>query len=186
MANPDKKKSDTAVSDNEEILTANGENFNDSAESEHSPSLEAKLEEKSRLLDEALDRYKRLQADFDNFRRRTVKEKEEISIIVTERIIFELLPVMDNFERAITSFPENDAGLTTGVEMIFRQFNAVFAKLGVEQIQAIECHFDPSQHEAVMRVEDSGKPEGTIVCEIQKGYKLNGRVLRASMVNVAG
>lgn len=185
MANSDKEKPDIIINDAKDELVENGENSDGSAEAETSLLL-AELEEKNRLLDEAIDRHKRLQADFDNFRRRTAKEKEDIAVLVTERIISDLLPVMDNFERALTSSAEEAASFTEGVEMIFRQLNSVFAKLGVEPIPAVDCQFDPARHEAVMRVEDSGKPEGTIICEIQKGYKINDRVIRASMVKVAG
>lgn len=144
------------------------------------------LDEKGRLLDEMTDRYKRLQADYDNFRRRTRQEKEELSIIVTERIICELLPVVDNFERATASTSTDVNALTTGVEMIFRQLNNTLAQLGVEPIIAVGNMFDPTQHEAVLRLEDSDQPDGMIVEELQKGYKVNGRVIRPSMVKVVG
>lgn len=144
------------------------------------------LEEKSRLLDEMTDRYKRLQADFDNFRRRTRQEKEELSAIVTERIVCQLLPIVDNFERATASTTTDITALTTGVEMIFRQLSNTLSQLGVEPISAVGNIFDPAQHEAVMRIEDSNQPDGMIVEELQKGYKVNGRVIRPSMVKVVG
>jgi molecular chaperone GrpE len=175
--NPDKEDAITIeTAENEESLAP---------EQEESP-LQAELIEKDRLLAEAADKYKRLLAEFDNFRKRTGKEKEDIKLVVTEQMISELLPVMDNFERAIKNAAEETASFSAGVEMIFRQFNAVFAKLGVEAIPTEGCQFDPAWHEAVMRVEDSGKAEGTILAEIQKGYKINGRIIRASMVQVAG
>jgi molecular chaperone GrpE len=179
VSNPDKGKPDTDM-ENENF--ANAPNEPDA----EMLALLSEIDEKNRLLQDAAERYKRLQADFDNFRRRTVKEKEDISIIVTERIVSELLPVMDNFERALNSQAEEATSFLSGVEMIFRQFNLALAKLGVEQIQTIDCQFDPLWHEALMRVENSGKPEGTIVGEIQKGYKLHGRIIRASKVQVAG
>ncbi|WP_425057577.1 Protein GrpE [Sporomusa carbonis] len=144
------------------------------------------LAEKSRLLDEMTDRYKRLQADFDNFRRRTRQEKEELSAVVAERIISELLPVVDNFERALGSAATDVNNLSTGVQMIFRQLNSVLSKLGVEPINAVGTNFDPAQHEAVMRVEDVSQPDGMIIEELQKGYRINGRVIRPSMVKVVG
>ncbi|MDF2570612.1 MAG: grpE [Sporomusa sp.] len=142
------------------------------------------LSEKSRLLDEMTDRYKRLQADFDNFRRRTRQEKEELSSIVAERVICELLPVVDNFERATASAASDVDTLATGIQMIYRQLNNALCQLGVEPVAAIGNVFDPSQHEAVMRVEDSSQPDGMVVEELQKGYKVNGRVIRPSMVKV--
>jgi len=143
------------------------------------------LDEKGRLLDEMNERYKRLQADFDNFRRRTRQEKEELSIIVTERIIGNLLPVVDNFERATASVATDVNTLSTGVEMIFRQLNNVLLDLGVEPVNAVGNMFDPIQHEAVMRMQDANQPDGMIIEELQKGYKVNGRVIRPSMVKVA-
>ncbi|HWR38118.1 MAG TPA: nucleotide exchange factor GrpE [Patescibacteria group bacterium] len=142
------------------------------------------LEEKNRLLDETNDRLKRLQADFDNFRRRTRQEKEELSGIVTERVVTEFLPVVDNFGRALTSSTPEAGSFVTGVEMIYRQFVGVLEGLGVETIQVIGEQFDPARHEAVMRVEDPEKADGVIVEELQKGYSLRGKVIRPSMVKV--
>ncbi|MDF2570100.1 MAG: grpE [Sporomusa sp.] len=144
------------------------------------------LNEKSRMLDEMTDRYKRLQADFDNFRRRTRQEKEELSVVVAERIICELLPVVDNFERATASPATDISTLTTGVQMIFRQLSNSLSQLGVEPVAAEGNMFDPALHEAVMRVEVDGQPDGMVIEELQKGYKVNGRVIRPSMVKVVG
>jgi molecular chaperone GrpE len=144
------------------------------------------LDEKSRLLDELNDRYRRLQADFDNFRRRTRQEKDELSAIVAERIVCELLPVVDNFERATASTVTDLDTLSTGVQMIYRQLNNALCQLGVEPINAVGNQFDPAEHEAVMRVEDACQPDGMIVEELQKGYKVKGRVVRPSMVKVVG
>jgi len=144
------------------------------------------LDEKSKLLDEMTDRYKRLQADFDNFRRRTRQEKEELSAVVAERIVCELLPVVDNFERATASKATDVETLSTGVQMIFKQLHNALTQLGVEPVNAVGTMFDPNQHEAVMRVEDAAQPDGMVVEELQKGYKVNGRVVRPSMVKVVG
>lgn len=146
----------------------------------------AELDEKNRLLDEMTDRYKRLQADFDNFRRRTRQEKEELSAVVAERIVAELLPVVDNFERATASSATDVTTLATGVEMIFRQLTNALTQLGVEPINAVGTMFDPTQHEAVMRAPDANQPDGMVIEELQKGYKVNGRLVRPSMVKVVG
>lgn len=146
----------------------------------------AALEEKNRLLEEMTDRYKRLQADFDNFRRRSRQEKEELSAIVAEQIICELLPVVDNFERATASEAADVDTLAKGVQMIFRQLNNALVQLGVEPVNAVGNIFDPTQHEAVMRVEDANQPDGMIIEELQKGYKVKGRLVRPSMVKVVG
>lgn len=145
------------------------------------------IEEKNRLLDESTERLKRLQADFDNFRRRTRQEKEELSNIVAQSLILELLPVLDNFERAMAAGNAQDAaGIRSGVEMIYRQFSNALEKNGLIPIQAEGEAFNPERHEAVMRVEDSEKEEGTIIEELQKGYLVRGKVIRPSMVKVAG
>lgn len=133
------------------------------------------------------DRILRLQADFDNFRRRTRQEREELSAMVTQGFIRDLLPVIDNFERALASKPvEDPSGFATGVEMIFRQFSTLLDKRGVSVIPTVGELFDPAKHEAVLRVEDADKPEGTIVEELQKGYQAGGKVIRPAMVKVSG
>ncbi len=147
----------------------------------------AVIEEKNRLLEEHADRVKRLQADFDNFRRRTRQEKEELSGLVVQNLIKELLPLLDNFERAIAADNTQDlTALRSGVEMIYRQFATVLEKNGLESIPAVGLPFDPQFHEAIMRVEDESKPEGIIVEELQKGYQVRGKVVRPSMVKVVG
>lgn len=146
----------------------------------------AAIEEKNRLLDESTERLKRLQADFDNFRRRTRQEKEELSNIVAQSIILELLPVLDNFERAIAAGETQDAaGIKSGVELIYRQFAGALEKNGLTPIQAVGEPFNPERHEAVMKVEDTEKEDGMIIEELQKGYTVRGRVIRPSMVKVA-
>lgn len=149
--------------------------------------LMAVVEDKNRLLEEHAERYKRLQADFENFRRRTRQEKEELSCIVAQGLMLEFLPVMDNFERALASAKAQDAeGLLAGVEMIYRQFSQAMEKNGLTCVPALDQVFDPQQHEAVIRVEDESQADGTIVQELQKGYAVRGKVIRPSMVKVVG
>ena len=142
------------------------------------------IAETNRRLEDMTDRYKRLQADFDNFRRRTRQEKEELSVVVSQNIILQLLPVLDNFERALATGSAQEAGLRTGVEMIYRQLYQTFEKLGLESIAAAGNEFDPQLHEAVLSVADENSPDGQIAEELQRGYKLFGKVLRPSMVKV--
>ena len=147
----------------------------------------AVIEEKNRLLDESTERMKRLQADFDNFRRRTRQEKEDLANVVVQTLILELLPILDNFERALaTAATQDAAGIKSGVEMIHRQITTVLEKNGLERIVAVGEMFNPELHEAVMRVEDSEQEEGTIIEEFQKGYVVRGKVIRPSMVKVVG
>ena len=145
------------------------------------------LEGKNRQVEELNNRLLRLQADFDNFRRRSRQEREELSQTVACGVIKELLPVVDNFERALAAGPEQEAAqLLTGVEMVYRQLLNCLEKFGLAPIEAVGCQFDPAVHEAVMRVEDSGQLEGTVLEELQKGYSVQSRVIRPSMVKVSG
>jgi len=147
-------------------------------------SLLQTIEEKDAAIKEMTKQYQRLQADFENFRRRTRQEKEELSTLVAEGIVLELLPVVDNFERALISPAEDASAVQSGVDLIFRQMKAALEKLGVTMIEAKGKQFDPNEHQAVMRVDDSELEDGLIVEELQKGYKVKKRVIRPSMVKV--
>ncbi|MBO6209331.1 MAG: nucleotide exchange factor GrpE [Schwartzia sp.] len=140
---------------------------------------EAELAEKE-------NRYLRLQADFENFRRRTRQEKEELGNLVTQNLLKDLLPFLDNFERALAAGGNDEGGLRAGVEMMYKQLVEALKKEGLEYIETKDKPFDPNFHQAVMRVEDSEKEDGTIVAELQKGYMVKGRVIRPSMVQVVG
>ena len=142
-------------------------------------ALEAELKEKS-------DRILRLQADFENFRRRTAKEKEELAAVITQNILGDLLPLLDNFERAMAVEQTDGEAFQKGAEMIFTQLREVLDKHGLQSIEAEGQTFDPNFHQAVMRVEDSDAPDGTITQVLQKGYQAKGRVIRPAMVQVAG
>lgn len=145
------------------------------------------IEEKTKTAEEFTDRYQRLQADFENFRRRTRLEKEELSILITEGVVSRLLPVIDNFERALASDAGQDtASVLEGVELIYRQLMNTLEKMDLKPIQAVGECFDPRLHEAVMRVEENSQPDGTITEEFQKGYMLGDKVIRPSMVKVIG
>lgn len=148
-------------------------------------TLQAELEKQKGVVEEQNDRYKRLQADFENLRRRTRQEKEDLSIVVAQNFILDLLPVVDNFERAMGSAATQDAAqVLQGVDMIHRQFIQALEKCGMTQVEAMGKIFDPQLHEAVMRVEDAEQADGTVVEELQKGYAVRGRVIRPSMVKV--
>lgn len=140
---------------------------------------EAELAEKE-------NRYLRLQADFENFRRRTRQEKEELGNLVTQNLLKDLLPFLDNFERALAAGGNDEGGLRAGVEMMYKQLVEALKKEGLEYIETKDKPFDPNFHQAVMRVEDAEKEDGEIVAELQKGYMVKGRVIRPSMVQVVG
>lgn len=138
--------------------------------------------------DENQNRYLRAQADFDNFRRRTLKEKEELTQYASLKIISQLLPVLDNFQRALqTGGDDADSGsFAKGVDMIYRQLSQVLEAEGLKPMESVGQPFDPEWHQAVMRVESEEHEEGIIVEVIQTGYVLKDKVIRPAMVKVSG
>lgn len=139
-----------------------------------------------REAEETRQRLLRLQADYDNFRRRTRQEKEEMAKYASQQLVEKLLPVLDNFERALSA-AHSAADLDSfakGVDMIYRQLSDVLAQEGLEPIKAVGEPFDPELHQAVMRVESEEHGDNIIVEELQRGYRLKEKVLRPSMVKV--
>ena len=135
-------------------------------------------------LAEANDKYMRLFAEFDNFRKRTAKEKSETYQDSVAKTVLELLPAVDSFERAMES-PCSDEAYRSGMEKIYQQMTAILAKLGVEEIPSMNETFDPKVHNAIRQIEDENFGEST-VCEVyQKGYRLGDRIIRCAMVSVA-
>lgn len=129
----------------------------------------------------------RAQADFDNFRRRTLKEKEELAKYASSKLITELLPVVDNFERALAATedtPEFES-FSKGVSMIFRQLETVLGAEGLTAMNSVGQPFNPEFHQAIMQVESDEYEEGIVVEEVQKGYMLKDKVLRPAMVKVS-
>ena len=147
-------------------------------------ALKGQVEKLTGDLQEKKDRLLRLQADFDTVRRRSAKEREEISAVVTQNFCKDMLPLLDNFERAMAAETKDVEAFQKGVEMIFTQFQEVLKKNGLEQIEAVGQKFDPNFHQAVMRVEDPEREDDTVAQELQKGYMVKGRVIRPSMVQV--
>ncbi len=156
------------------------------AETEHIDSNDdqsAKIEALEKELQNEKDKYMRLFAEFDNFRKRTSKEKTEAYGDATAKTISELLPVIDNFDRALDT-PCSDENFKKGIDMIFTQMKDIFAKIGVTEIDALQKPFDPNLHNAIKQAE-SDELEADTVCEVfQKGYKLGDRIIRHSMVSV--
>lgn len=130
-------------------------------------------------------RYLRLMADFQNYKKRVEKEKKDLYSYANEKIIIELLSVLDNFERALEQETEGD-GFKEGMEMIFKQLGDVLEKSGLAEIAALGENFDPNFHNAVMTEETEEYESGKVSGVMQKGYTLNGKVIRPSMVKVAG
>lgn len=145
------------------------------------------LEAKTREAEEDRDRYLRAAAEVDNARKRTAREREEYTRYANESLLRELLPVLDNFERALQAARGEPAAaaVTAGVELTQRELLRVLEKFGVTSFTSVGQPFDPERHEAIARVPAQGRPEGTVVDETARGYLLNGRVLRPAMVTVA-
>lgn len=148
---------------------------------------DSKKDPKDVQIEELQDRLKRQMAEFDNFRKRTEKEKSSMYEIGARDIIEKILPVLDNFERGLAAVPEDVKGssFAEGVEMIYKQFVKTLEDAGVEAIEAVGQQFDPNIHNAVMHVDDENFGENEISQELLKGYKYRGTVVRHSMVQVA-
>jgi len=135
-------------------------------------------------LDEKEDRLKRLMAEFDNYKKRSAKERETLYQSLTGDILTAMLPVVDNLEKAVEAQTE-DAGYKQGVEMVLKQFKDVLQANGLEEIEAVGKPFDPELHEAVASVVDATLGEKEVKEQYRKGYKIGNKVVRHSMVIVA-
>jgi molecular chaperone GrpE len=136
----------------------------------------------------AKEQYMLAVADFDNFRKRVQREKEEIVCFANEKLILDLLPILDNLQRAL-SMELDKAGtesILEGVRMVTDQLHTVLGACGLEPVNAVGGPFDPQYHEAVGVLPSDEHDEGTVISELQKGYSLKGRILRPSVVHVAG
>ena len=135
-------------------------------------------------IEELTDRLKRSMAEFDNYRKRTEKEKSSMYIIGAKDIVEKMLPIVDNFERGLAQAPEDDP-FADGMKMIYKQMMTAFEEMGVKTIETVGREFDPNLHNAVMHIEDESVGENIIVEEFQKGYTYKDFVVRHSMVKVA-
>ena len=153
-------------------------------EADKADHMQQALDEANAKANEYLALAQRVQADFENFRRRTSKEKEELSAVVTQGMLKDMLPLLDNFERAMAAEAKDGEAFQKGVEMIFTQFTEILKKNGLEHIEVEGQKFDPNFHQAVMRVQNADMEDDDIAQELQKGYMVKGRVIRPSMVQV--
>ena len=135
-------------------------------------------------IDDLTDRLKRSLAEFDNYRKRTEKEKSSMYVIGARDVVERILPVVDSFERGLSSAPEGDS-FADGMRLIYKQLMAALEDMGVKAIEAVGKEFNPDFHNAVMHVEDENAGENIIVEEFQKGYTYKDTVVRHSMVKVA-
>ena len=136
-------------------------------------------------LNEANEKFLRTLAEYDNYRKRSIKEKEQAYGDSKAAVLTELLPVLDNFERAASNKEASLEDYQKGIDMIFNQFNDILKKAGVEAFGEKGDEFDPNIHSAVMHIDDENEKENVVVDVFSKGYKLGDRVLRAAVVKVA-
>ena len=158
--------------------------FGKKKEDERVSALEAEKEALEKEKAALNDKYLRICAEYDNFRRRSQKEKDNLYSEIRANAVQQFLPVYDNLERALKQGTEDEA-YRKGVEMIMTQFNATLEKLGVKKIESLGKTFDPKLHNAVMHVDDESQGENTIVEVFQEGFTVNDKVIRFAMVKVA-
>ena len=146
-----------------------------------------KKDKKDTQIEDLTDKLRRQMAEFDNFRKRTEKEKSGMFEMGAKSVVEKLLPVVDNFERGLASVPEEqkEDPFVAGVDKVYKQLLTVFDELGVKPIEAVGQPFDPNFHNAVMHVEDDEQGENVVIEEFQKGYMYHDSVVRHSMVKVA-
>ena len=146
-----------------------------------------KKDPKDQQIEDLTDRVRRTMAEFDNFRKRTEKEKSAMYEIGARDIVERILPVIDNFERGLATVPEEAKGspFAEGMEMIYKQLLKTLEEAGVKPIEAVGQPFDPNFHNAVMHIEDDSLGENVVAQELQKGYLYRDTVVRHSMVQVA-
>ena len=185
---------DEAAEENAEETVADGAEKDAESSEETGKSEKKKLfgkknkkDKKDEKIDELTDRLTRQMAEFDNFRKRTEKEKAQMYEIGAKDIIEKILPVVDNFERGLTSVPEEERStpFVEGMEKIYKQLMTTLEGIGVKQIEAVGQEFNPDLHNAVMHVDDEELGENIIAEEFQKGYTYRDSVVRHSMVKVA-
>ena len=195
-AEPENGETEAADAETEESEDTDSEEAEDDAEADGTGAEEKgkgsffrkrKDKEKEKFqqqIDELTDRLKRNMAEFDNFRKRTEKEKSSMYVIGAKDIVEKILPVVDSFERGLTQAPEDDP-FADGMQKIYKQLTTTLEDLGVKPIEAVGKEFDPNLHNAVMHVDDEEAGENIVVEEFQKGYTYKDFVVRHSMVKVA-
>ena len=177
-----KKEEDNNIEEQtEEVKDTKVQGKNENSDLE---TLKAQLKEEKEKSDEYYEHLKRNMAEFDNYKKRISKEKDMMYNTISADIISELLPILDNFDKALNA-ETADESYKNGMAMIYNQFNETLQKLGVEEIDALNKVFDPNFHEAVMHIEDESFGEKEIVEVFRKGYKIGDKIIRHAMVKVA-
>ena len=185
----EKEKQETEASEEKEAKSSETdketEKSEDAGKKEKAP--EKKKDPKDEKIDELNDKLRRSMAEFDNYRKRTDKEKSAMYEIGAKDVIEKILPIVDNFERGLNTIPEDAKGtaFAEGMEKIYKQCVKTLDDLGVKPIEAVGKPFDPNFHNAVMHVEDENLGENVVAAELQKGYTYKESIVRHSMVQVA-
>lgn len=176
------KKEDNNIEEmqNEESQETTQEVNNDSVVED----LKAQLKQEREKSDEYYDHLKRNMAEFDNFKKRISKEKDMMYNTISADLVSNLLPILDNFEKALNA-ETTDESYKQGMMMIYTQFQDTLKNIGVEEIEALNKTFDPNFHEAVMHVEDENYGEKEVTDVFRKGYKIGDKIIRHAMVKVA-
>ena len=199
---PDESTQETSAEADEDDAGASGDEDDSGQSSQEASKKERKLnwtkmgkgsskESKEDVLNARLaeekDRYTRLMAEFDNFRKRNEKEKDAMYDFGARVVIEKILPVIDNFERGLNALSdeEKESGFAQGMDKTYRQFMEILEGMGVKPIEAVGAQFNPELHNAVMHVDDESVGENIVVEEFQKGYTYKDKLVRASMVKVA-
>lgn len=171
--------------ENAEVETACEDNVTDINSKLEEKKINDKIEELEKQVEEKDDKYKRLQAEYSNYIRRTQEEKQTIGIFANEKIITELIPVIDSMERAMDACSDKEDDMYKGIELVHKQLIDCLQKFEVEEINALNEDFDPNLHLAVMQESVDGVEPNKVVMVLQKGYKLNTKVIRPTMVKVS-
>ncbi|KNF09359.1 molecular chaperone GrpE [Gottschalkia purinilytica] len=192
MSNEDITKKDDLVNDEleDEICEEADSNLEatikEANENENIQELKSKYENSIKDMEELNNRFLRLQADFTNYKKRVEKEKESTIAYAVENLLTQILPVLDNFDRALSvECSDENKALYEGMEMVYKQFIDILKNHGLEEIEALNEKFDPNYHYAVSQQESNEHEEDTIIQVLGKGYKLKDKVIRPSMVMVS-
>lgn len=178
---------ETVQTAEEEQAEENQEEKQETDEKEGGKFFKKKKDKKDQQIEELNDKYTRLFAEFDNFRKRSEKEKTAMFEVGAKAVIEKILPIIDSFERGLATVPEEEkeSGFAEGMERVYKQLITSLEEVGVKQIEALGQEFDPNLHNAVMHIEDENFGENIIAEEFLKGYMYRDTVVRHSMVKVA-
>lgn len=181
------EEKDTSINEEPKAEEVNEEVNEETSNDDNVRDINSKLEEKKLQdeLDEVNEQYQRLQAEYANYRRRTQQEKETIGLFANEKIVTDLVPVIDSMERALEACEDKENSMYKGIDLVHKQLLSTLTKFGVEEIEAQDQDFDPNLHLAVMQESVDGVEPNKVVMVLQKGYKLGTKIVRPTMVKVS-